>query len=299
MSETKYKDNRFVSFDPKTYTVDKPDKPFESKGFQDLSHDLINISQNSGFKVIKNGLQPRKVLGKTKNVMTFCCSLCHKYKGDIEKKKNLEYRILSYRNDRKNSRGKIGKNGPRRRRSSLPLQSGNTCRYTFFVSVLPGPLSRFFICSGIGNIYHKDHEKELPKNKGTSTRLLCENSKEEISLMKDCHVSPTTISNIIQAKSGARLSRQKVEYVSKTRELIEKYKNSNLNSIDKILHYFKTNDVDYIILYHEDQLSDSNTLTNEVYCNGETKKNSFTQICVRGNNQYCQLEFPDWPKEDL
>ena len=46
-----------------------------------------------------------------------------------------------------------------------------------------------------------------------------------------------------------------------------------MNPIEKIIHYFKKNHIDYMILYHEDQLA--NSLQNETHIQGVSTINSF------------------------
>ena len=234
VSDMKHKDKMFVIFDPKIYTVDQVTNVYDSVGFTTLTMDLCRLSHTFGFRLIRNGPCKRVILGVQQDVTTFCCSCCHKYKGNCDKRKTEEFRTLSYRNDRKNCRGIVGRNLSRRRRTSLPLTSGKTCCYKFFVGCLPGPEYRFFVCSGIGNINHIHHSQDILTSRTTSTRFLTSPIKEDISLMKECNTSPVSISNIIHKKYKHSLSRQKINYVAETQQNIQVYKRYKMNPIEKL-----------------------------------------------------------------
>ena len=90
---------------------------FDGNGFKKLLKTLSDSSQKSGFSIIRKGYYKYRDIKYARIV----CSMYEYYRGKLDNRKSSEYRVYSFHNDRKNSRGKDGKKLARKSRTGRNL----------------------------------------------------------------------------------------------------------------------------------------------------------------------------------
>ena len=105
-------------------------KVFSRSGFSDLCRNLCKKTIKNGFYLIKNG----KIMRNGKKCQFFVCN--HNFTnisfGEIKDKSH--FRVNTFHNNRKNSRGKDGKKLCRRRISKRSSCCENRCCYSMFIT---------------------------------------------------------------------------------------------------------------------------------------------------------------------
>ena len=86
---------------------------------------------------------------------------------------------------------------------------------------------------------HENHSKLVKSAISYPSRLLSEEQKEEIHILKDANTSLLGISNIFFRKHGILYSRNKIDYIAKVQAEIKEYNHMNLDKIGKMVHFFK------------------------------------------------------------
>ena len=71
------------------------------------------------------------------------------------------------------------------------------------------------------------------------SRLLSEEQKEEIHILKDANTSLPGISNIFFRKHGILYSGNKIDYIAKVQAEIKEYNHMNMDKIGKMVHFLK------------------------------------------------------------
>ena len=223
---------------------------FDGNGFKELLKTLSDSSQKSGFSIIRKGYYKYRDIKYARIV----CSMFEYYRGKLDKRKSSEYRVYSFHNDRKNSRGKDGKKLARKSRTGRNLAYEGKCSCFFLIGL--DLVKGFYAAPGRGQLNHTGHAKCGHHLFKASVKNIDEQSKLMIHELFQCQSSPSIISNLIQSRSGITLSNAKIIYHF---GIMKRHNNKSaipLEGCDNILDWFTKKKYDHIILYH-DSLSKS------------------------------------------
>ena len=144
------------------------------------------------------------------------------------------YRKSSYHQNRKNGRGPDGKKMSRRTSTIKPSLIANTCKYSFFVHFDD---NGFYVINGIGNTNHNSNPMLGQKETQVPVRLLQEVDTQFISDMGNGAASGSIIRNILFVKTGRHVSKQNINYMTKT---VEQLRQDNDDSEANNLSGFAT-----------------------------------------------------------
>ena len=139
---------------------------FHGAGFVKLCNDLIRAAAvTGGFYLTRNGCCTRK---KSTCSYKFSCLRGRAYLGKLKARQDETYRLSSYINDKKNSRGPAGRTQPRSSNTARSIDKC-LCPFCFFVSFRD---EAFYIVNGLGNIEHKSHSQIHSEDINLPTRLM-------------------------------------------------------------------------------------------------------------------------------
>jgi len=214
---------------------------FKGKGFESLFHDIKNLCVAQGFDVIKN----QEYILQGRNAQRIVCDRGVPYKGNPDKRKELEYRTQTLCNDRKNSRGKKGLNLPRKRTVKRPLTKDLCCSFRFCISMTD---EYFYVVKGIGVRKHCKHQKLQAEQYNFPAKLLKQAEKELIHDIARTGTSATVSVNAIYEKTGKIITPSNVRYL---KGLLNEKTLDNMepqNTTESMIAYLKKKGYDHMLL---------------------------------------------------
>ena len=239
-----------IYFDPNKYPTAGG---FNGSGFQELVKDLqIASIETGGFSLNKAGTTRLK--DDLKGCFRFSCSRCEIYRGNPYERSNLNYRKLSFRNDKSNCRAGEGKTLPRKTTTKRALHPSQRCKFFFTVHY---DTDGFYVLPNRGNPNHCHHPKIHKSQRNLPTRFSTETETDLIRDLSKADASLGVMRNAIHQKSGKYFSRQALFHIRgicQSMELLE----SDLrgcNSTDIMIKYLESKNYEYMMLIHSSQMS--------------------------------------------
>ena len=229
-------------------------------GHSDLVLDLLNAANSSGFKL---------VLYSKRNIATGCsirmaCSNHRHHTPVISKEK--EFKTDSYyasnlrrqciRENRKlESRGKKGLSMPKRNGVNRPTDSMNRCRF-YFTILCYSSNNRWYLTKGWSGRSHCKHPMIEPEFIRPSISQINKDPKKLASDLFEVNANPSTISQVIQHRTGQLVSQQQFDYYKRKqaelRHVADSINDCSQSSADRIIKSLKeTEGVSFVALFHD------------------------------------------------
>ena len=229
----------YAHFCPKKYPVDGG---YKGEGFTRLFNDLQHQAGVAGFGLNCN--QPY-ILQKG-YVQRIVCKRHIPYQGNPKKRKNQTYRTSTLCNDRKNTRGKEGKNLPRRRPTFRAMSKEHKCPFRFNIGIKDGV---FYVISGSGCTKHEHHPKLDQDQINIPMKLLATAEKQLLIDIGKANANLSVGVNAIYEKTGKILSASNVRYLQGLHNDLKPLdKMKPQNSPEAMVEYLKKNGYDHILL---------------------------------------------------
>ena len=189
-----------IYFDISKFPIDDGFK--NSNGWKDLHRILRLQAQISGFDIVSNGCPTKS----QPNQRRICCRRSILYFNKNHKLADC-YRGTSLKNDKKNSRGKTGRQMSHRTASALPVSAEERCGMFFIVSFDD---NGYFMIGGHGCCQHHHHIK---LNRSQTQTRTCHLSSSNVEIITDIGMAQAKNSigaNVFYVRSGQVISRSQV-----------------------------------------------------------------------------------------
>ena len=200
---------------------------------------------------------PLYVFSGVKHYRMFKCSHGISYHGDLKKRQSMNYRNVSYSNDRRNNRSK-GKSLPRRSQTCKPCKSSEICPFSLQISF---DANGFYVVNGKGNSRHIGHPFIKDSSAIHSARHLSDEEKEVAATIINADAPHGVVKNVINTRTGLCLTSDNVAYLS---NMLSDLKLSpeckDLSNADNLIEYLKHKNYDYLCLYSKDKEDQSGTI---------------------------------------
>jgi len=236
-----------------------------SNGWKELHRVLRLQAQGAGYDIVSNGCPTKN----SSNQRRICCRLSIMY---FNKKHTISdsYRGCSLKNDRKNSRGKIGRRMPRRTASALPISLEQKCGMFFIVSF---DENGYYMIGGRGCCNHQHHMKLTRCQTQTRIRHLSSSDVEIITDIGIVQAKNSIGANVFYVRSGQVISRSQVRYLSGFYSQGTNYHflDEEFSDADKLISLLENQRHSHVVLYHQHNSDPNHELVSEIKMKNSTK----------------------------
>jgi MULE transposase domain len=237
------------------------DNPFESTSFHKLKQELKVAAKENSFTLSMNGGAAHHELSKK-----FICNQGTRHRPKANSSVTCpEYRAISIKNQRKNSRGDNGKTLPRRRQTCRPSAACETCKVCFSIGV-DKDKGAFYIFGGRGQSMHTNHPLLSSREMPVSIRDLTPEQAQIISDVDNAFTNLGVAGNIIFQKYGLALPRSRIRCITGFEHGGDDEGNFVLSPKDKskgdshqLIQFLCEKKYDHVIMYHRLTQSDENS----------------------------------------
>lgn len=233
-------------FCPTTYPIRGG---FSGEGFQLLVKDLQRLSiKKGGFTLIRTG--NRSYLGNPNGTYRLSCHRCQLYRGNVHDRSNMDFRNVSFSNDRRNNRDKnTTSNMCRRTVTMRPFHVSKRCPYFIILNYND---QGFYVMNGLGNPVHKHHPKYINGSHFIPPRLIEDTQLELINDLCKADASLGVIRNTIHMKTGAIYSRANLFHLRGLCDILSgiQIKEQKYSSTEILIQFFEENNYEYTMLTH-------------------------------------------------
>ena len=223
---------------------------FESEGFTSLVKDLGNAAIQSGFPILRNGKQYRENFGMCQQ---FICARSKVY-SKSSSYRTEPFRKVTYNNNGKNSRGKLGRTYSRKNTTMRPLSKGKRCKFGFLVG---HDDKGFYLVPNMGTSHHNNHSRLNEEDIPYPARLLNHETLKVLENLTKSNANLGVAVNFTYQATGHMLSRQNIYWLA---GLCNNLNQSNgmvsMDSTEKMVHYLKENKFDHMILYQKNSVNE-------------------------------------------
>lgn len=229
-------------------------------GQSDLVLDLLNAANSSGFKLV---LYSKRKIASGCSIRMSCSNHRHhtpliskdkEFKPDSLYASNLRRQCIR-QNKGLESRGKKGPSMPKRNGVNRPTDIMNRCSF-FFTIFCYDINNRWYLTKGWSGRSHCKHPMIDPEFIRPSISQINKDPQKLASDLFEVNANPSTISQVIQHRTGQLVSQQQFDYYKRKqaelRHVADSINDCSQSSADRLLKSLKeTEGVSFIALFHD------------------------------------------------